>query len=75
MTSQSFLASTIKFALFVSVCLAVALIAFTALIVLLPIAIVGGLALHLYIRRLRREARRQSPDVIIEGEYRILDRH
>jgi hypothetical protein len=52
--------------------LAVLLIAFTVLIVLLPLAAAAGLALHLYLRRRLRRARRPD-DGVIEGEYTVLD--
>jgi hypothetical protein len=55
----------------------VALVAFTALVVVIPLALVGGLALHFYIRRkLRQAAQRRPPseDLVIEGEYVVVDR-
>ncbi len=55
----------------------VAVVAFTALVVVIPLALVGGLALHFYIRRkLRQAARRRTPSagLVIEGDYIVVDK-
>lgn len=55
----------------------VAVAAFTALVVVIPLALVAGLALHFYIRRrLRQAAQRRTPSEgpVIEGEYVVVDR-
>jgi hypothetical protein len=46
------------------------------MLLVLPLALIGGLALHLYLRRKLRHVRRQPPSrrMVIEGEYTVLDR-
>jgi hypothetical protein len=74
LSSRRFWGSTIRLAILISVGLAILLIAFTTLLVLLPLALAGGLALHLYIRRKLRQERRQSSGLVIDGEYTVIDR-
>jgi hypothetical protein len=73
--SRRFWSATARLTILVSIGVAVLLVAMSAMIVLLPLALVGGLALHLYVRRaLRQAARRTRPGVVIEGEYVVLER-
>jgi hypothetical protein len=73
MGSRQFWSSTIRLAVLLAFGLALLLIAFTALIVLLPLAAAAGLALHLYLRRRLRRARTVAAHGVIEGEYSVLD--
>jgi hypothetical protein len=55
--------------------MAVLFVATSAIILLLPLAMVAGLALHLYVRHALRQAARRTPDgLVIKGEYVILER-
>ena len=62
--------------------IAILFVAFTAFIVVLPLMLAGGLALHLYVRRKLRAARNAAPrhphapgrPVIIEGEYTVVEK-
>jgi hypothetical protein len=76
MRSRRFWETTIRLAVLISFGLAILLVAFTALLALLPIALVGGRVLHLYVQRRLRQARRQypPPDRVIDGEYTVVDR-
>jgi hypothetical protein len=83
MGSQQFWGATIRLAILVAFGLAVLLIAFTTFVVILPLALAGGLALHLYLRRKLRQARQhyarqphaqQADNLVIEGEYTVVDR-
>jgi Flp pilus assembly protein TadB len=83
MGSQQFWSATIRLAILVAFGLAVLLIAFTTFVVILPLALAGGLALHLYLRRKLRQARQQyarqhyprpADNLVIEGEYTVVDR-
>jgi len=75
--SRHFWRSTIKLALLVLIAIAVLALAFTTLLVVFPLALVGGIVLHFYLRRKIRQAqqtqRRFSHDVI-EAEYTVIDR-
>ncbi|WP_230532051.1 hypothetical protein [Microvirga roseola] len=73
MGSRPFWITAVRLAVLVSLGLTVLLLAFTILLVLLPVALVGGLALHLYLRRKLRQAnRRPHPNRVIDGEYSVL---
>jgi hypothetical protein len=73
--SRRFWSSTIRLTLLVSIGVAVIFVAISAMILLLPLAVVAGLALHLYVRRaLRQAARRPRDGLVIEGEYVVLER-
>ncbi|MBB3021716.1 Flp pilus assembly protein TadB [Microvirga lupini] len=57
--------------------LAVALLAMmiVGLFLVLPVMLVGGLALSIYIRRqVRREQQRQSQEGVIDAEYTVIER-
>ena len=40
----------------------------------LPIMLIGGIALHFYLRRRLRQARQRSWDGVIEAEYTVIER-
>jgi hypothetical protein len=60
--------------------LALLAFAFFTLAILLPIALVGGIALHFYLKYRLRQARRHpqkrqsGPNDVIEVEYTIVER-
>jgi hypothetical protein len=73
--SRRFWTAAIRLAILVSVGVTVLLVAMSAMILLLPLALVVGLALHLYVRHaLRRAARRTRDGLVIDGEYVMLER-
>jgi hypothetical protein len=73
--SRRFWTAAIRLAILVSVGMTVLLVAMSAMILLLPLALIAGLALHLYVRRaLRQAARRPRDGLVIEGEYVVLER-
>ena len=73
--SRRFWSAVAKLTVLVSVGLTVLLVAMSAMIVLLPLALVMGLALHLYVRRaMRQAARRPRHNPVIDGEYVVLER-
>jgi hypothetical protein len=73
--SRRFWSGTARLAVMVSAGVAVLFVAMSAMILLLPLALVAGLALHLYVRRaLRQAVRRPRDGLVIEGEYVVLDR-
>jgi membrane protein implicated in regulation of membrane protease activity len=76
MSSRRFWRASIGLAVLTAFGLAILLVAFTALLVLLPIALLGGLALHIYVRRRLRQAgpKDRRSDAVIEGEYTVIDR-
>ncbi len=73
--SRRFWPAAIRLAILVSVGVTVLLVAMSAMILLLPVALVVGLALHLYVRHaLRRATRRTRDGLVIDGEYVVLER-
>ena len=73
--SRRFWNATARLTVLVSVGVAVLFATMSAMILLLPLALVAGLALHLYVRRALRHAARSPRDgLIIEGEYVVLER-
>lgn len=57
---------------------AAALLAITliGLFIVLPLMLVGGIALHFYLRRRIRQAQwRQPEDGVIDAEYTVIERH
>lgn len=73
--SRRFWSATIRLIILVSVGVTVLFAAMSAMILLLPLALVMGLALHLYVRRaLRQAARRPRHNPVIDGEYVVLER-
>jgi hypothetical protein len=73
--SRRFWTATARLTILFSVGVAVLFVAMSAMILLLPLALVAGLALHLYVRRaLRQAARRPRDGLVIEGEYVVLER-
>ena len=73
--SRRFWSATVRLIILVSVGVTVLFLAMSAMILLLPLALVAGLALHLYVRRaLRQAARRRHNGLVLEGEYVVLER-
>jgi membrane protein implicated in regulation of membrane protease activity len=73
--AHRFWSAVARLTIFVSVAVVVLFVAMSAMILLLPLALVVGLALHLYVRRaLRQAARRPRRGLVIEGEYAVLER-
>ena len=52
------------------------LAAFAMFLVVLPFVLLGGLALHLYLRRKLRHMRRQASSgrVVIDAEYTVIEK-
>lgn len=71
-------ASPIRTILLVLLGLALMAFAFFTLAILLPIALVGGIALHFYLRHRMRKAMRQGrpngQNDVIEVEYTVVQR-
>lgn len=73
--TRCFWHASVRLAFSVSAGLAVLLVAMSALILVLPLALVVGLTLHLYARRaLRQTSRDPRRDLVIEGEYVVVER-
>ena len=71
--SHRFWSATARLAILASVGVAVLFVAMSAMILLLPLALAAGLALHLYVRRaMRQAAQRPRHGLVIEGEYVVL---
>ncbi|MCB5177761.1 hypothetical protein [Microvirga lenta] len=69
-----FWTSPIRMIVLVLLGLALLAFAFFTLAVLLPIAVIGGIALHFYLRHRLRKAQRRGQDGVIEVEYTVVDR-
>ncbi|HZH52365.1 MAG TPA: hypothetical protein VEZ16_10860 [Microvirga sp.] len=67
-------ASPIRTILLVLLGLALMAFAFFTLAILLPIALVVGIALHFYLRRRLRQARKHGQNDVIEVEYTVVER-
>jgi hypothetical protein len=76
-------AGVLRLALALSIGIALLVVAFTAFVVVLPLLLAGGLALHFYLRRRLRQAARQAQrpsrrgpgeTTVIEGEYTVIER-
>jgi len=64
----------IKLAVFVFAALAVTAIMLVGLFIVLPVMLVGGIALHFYIRRkLRQAQQRHRDDGVIDAEYTVIE--
>jgi hypothetical protein len=74
MRLQTFSTSPIRLIFTVLVGLAILAAAFVTLAVLLPLLLIGGVILHLYVRRQLRRARRPSSKHVIDVEYTVVDR-
>jgi len=70
LSSRAFWASTLRLAVALAMGAALLVLAFFMILVAVPLAIAGGIALHLWLRRARRRAA-ETPGVI-EGEYVIV---
>ncbi len=55
------------------VMLAILVTALTAFLILLPIAVIGGVALTFYVRRRLRRAAARHP-AVIEADYTVIER-
>jgi Flp pilus assembly protein TadB len=65
----------IKLALLITTVAIVLAIALIGLFIVLPLLLVGGVALHVYLRyRLRHVQRRKPKDDVIDAEYKIIER-
>ncbi|MCG7394909.1 hypothetical protein MHY87_18585 [Microvirga sp. ACRRW] len=71
-----FWGSMIKIAVLISAAFAVLAVMLIGLIVVLPVVLVGGIALHFYIRRKLRQAQRrhQPQNDVIDAEYTVIER-
>jgi hypothetical protein len=76
MNPNQFWSTMLKLALLTAFTLTILLVAFAMFLVVLPFALVGGLALHLYLRRKLRHMRRQASSgrVVIDAEYRVIEK-
>jgi hypothetical protein len=45
-----------------------------SLFIVLPVMLIGGVALHFYLRRRLRQARQRSWDGVIDAEYTVVER-
>jgi Flp pilus assembly protein TadB len=72
--SRYFWHAMARFAMLLAAALAMLAIAFTALIVVLPLALIGGIGLHFYLRRRLRRRSWGSSGQVIETEYTVIDR-
>ena len=65
----------IKLALLILAAAALLAITLIGLFIVLPLMLVGGIALHFYVRRRLRQAqqRRQRRDGVIDAEYTIIE--
>ncbi len=76
MNPNRFWSIMLKLALLTALVLAILLVAFATFLVVLPFALVGGLALHLYLRRKLRHMRRQASSgrVVIDAAYTVIEK-
>jgi hypothetical protein len=66
--------SPIKLIVWVLLSLALLAAAFVAFAVVLPLILIGGIALHFYLRRQLRRARQRPSERVIDVEYTVIDR-
>ncbi|PVE21861.1 hypothetical protein DC522_24425 [Microvirga sp. KLBC 81] len=65
----------IKLAMLMSAATALLAITLIGLFIVLPIMLVGGIALSFYLRRRLRQAQRRQPkDGVIDAEYTVVER-
>ena len=66
----------LKVTLLAALVLTILLVAFATFLVVLPFALVGGLALHLYLRHKLRHVRRQTSSRldVIDGDYTVIEK-
>jgi uncharacterized membrane protein len=76
MNPNRFWSIMLKLALLTALVLAILLVAFAMFLVVLPVVLLGGLALHLYLRRKLRHMRRQASSgrVVIDAEYTVIEK-
>ncbi len=73
--AHRFWSAIARLTIFVSVGVVVLFVAMSSMILLLPLALVVGFALHLHVRRaLRQAARHPRRGLVIEGEYVVVER-
>jgi hypothetical protein len=70
--SPLFWRSAVRLVLLIAVALAVIVAVLTAFVVLVPIAVIGGVALRSYLKRRPRHPVRT--DRVIEGDYTVIER-
>ena len=76
MIPKQFWSTMLKLALLTAFILTILLVAFATFLVVLPFALIGGLALHLYLRRKLRHMRRQASSgrIVIGAEYTVIEK-
>jgi Flp pilus assembly protein TadB len=76
MNSKQVWGTMLKVTLLAALVLTILLVAFATFLVVLPFALVGGLALHLYLRRKLRHVRRQTSSRldVIDGDYTLIEK-
>ena len=76
MNPNQFWSTMLKLALLTASVLTLLLVAFAMFLVVLPVALLGELALHLYLRRKLRHMRRQASSgrVVIDAEYTVIEK-
>jgi hypothetical protein len=76
MNPKRFWSTMLKLALLAALILTIFLIAFATFLVVLPFVLLGGLVLHLYLRRKLRHLRRQASSgrVVIDAEYTVIEK-
>jgi hypothetical protein len=74
MRSRNPWTSPIRLIVLALVGLALFAAAFVTLAVVLPLILIGGIALRFYLRRQMRRARQHSPERVIDVEYTVVDR-
>ena len=76
MNSKQVWGTMLKVTLLAALVLTILLVAFATFLVVLPFALVGGLALHLYLRHKLRHVRRQTSSRldVIDGDYTVIEK-
>ena len=68
-----FWGALLRFAMFIAAALALLAITLVGMFVVLPLLLVGGIALHFYLRYQTRQSQRRSADGVIDAEYTVID--
>jgi Flp pilus assembly protein TadB len=63
----------LRLAVLISAALALLAITLVGLFVVLPLLLVGGMALHFYLRRRLQQPRQRPADGVIDAEYTVVD--
>ena len=76
MSPNRFWSIMLKLALLTALVLTILLVAFAMFLVVLPFVLLGGLALHLYLRHKLRHVRRQTSSRldVIDGDYTVIEK-